>query len=151
MKPTYEQLETELAKTQELLKKALEEINSLRQEVSKLKEQLNRNSKNSSKPPSTDQKGNTPPDNPKKRKKRRGIARPPFPPERVDKHVMCSQENCPHCGSRSIQLSGKSSEILQQAELPEVKAEVTEYHLQNYSCNSCGKNSTAHLPEGIPD
>lgn len=44
MKPSYEELETKLQRTEELLKIALEEI-------IKLKEQLNRNSKNSSKPP----------------------------------------------------------------------------------------------------
>lgn len=73
MKPTYDQLEADLqkaktafedtktvledtkcdlAKTKELLKVALEEI-------AKLREQINRNSKNSSKAPSTDQKATT--------------------------------------------------------------------------------------------
>jgi hypothetical protein len=41
MKPTYEELEAALARTQELLKIALAEI-------AKLKEQINLNSKNSS-------------------------------------------------------------------------------------------------------
>src|SRR5271170_1877285 len=150
MKLTYEELAIELvntqialAKTQELLRKALEEI-------LKLKEQLNRNSKNSSKPPSTDQKGNT--DGQKKERQGRfGKARQLFPSERVDRHVHCTQENCPHCGSSSIQLSGQPPEILQQAELPEVRAIVTEYQLLQYSCNTCGQNSRAPLPSGIPD
>lgn len=159
MKPTYEELEAtlahikadfehtkaELAKTQELLKMALEEI-------TKLKEQLNRNSKNSSKPPSTDQKGNTNDDDQKKKRKgRKGKTRPLFPPERVNRHIQCKQENCPHCGSSSIKLSDQPPEILQQAELPKVQAIVTEYQLLKYGCNACGKNSVASLPEGIPD
>ena len=41
--------------------------------------------------------------------------------------------------------------ILQQIELPEVKAIVTEYQLLKYRCRSCGKSSTAALPEGVPD
>jgi len=56
MKPTYEELQTALANTQtelanmhHLLKLALERI-------AVLEEKLNKNSKNSSKPPSTDQK-----------------------------------------------------------------------------------------------
>jgi len=52
MKPTYEELEAALAKTQHLLKLALERI-------AVLEEKLNKNSKNSSKPPSTDQKPNS--------------------------------------------------------------------------------------------
>jgi len=52
MKPTYEELEAELARTQELLKKALDRIATL-------EDQINKNSKNSSKPPSSDQKSNT--------------------------------------------------------------------------------------------
>ena len=79
MKPTYEELEARLRdsearlrdsearlrdnearlqRTEFLLKVALEEI-------AKLKEQLGRNSKNSSKPPSSDPKGNTPGAKPK--------------------------------------------------------------------------------------
>lgn len=144
MKPSYEELEAELIQTKELLKLALEEI-------AILKEKLNINSKNSSKPPSSDQKGNTSSENKKKRKPRKGIARSPFPPERVDRHVDCTQENCPHCGSSSIQLNDGAHEILQQAELPEVKAIITQYLLRKYSCSSCGQNSTASLPEGIPN
>ncbi len=144
MNPTYEELETELRHTKELLKKALEEI-------ARLKEQLNRSSRNSSKPPSTDQKANAPDKKKKPRKARKGKARPPFPPERVDKHVECSRENCSHCGSQAIQWSGLSSELFQQAELPEVKAIVTQYELLKYTCMSCGKHSIAELPEGVPD
>lgn len=39
---------------------------------------------------------------------------------------------------------------MQQIELPEVRALVTEYILRKYNCNTCGKKSTANLPEGIP-
>lgn len=52
MKPTYAELEltlhhtqTELSQSREFLKKAIEEIGKLQDEVAKLKEQLNRNSK----------------------------------------------------------------------------------------------------------
>ncbi len=166
MNPTYSELELELhqtkaelnqtksllEQTRELLKKAFEEVGKLCDEVTKLKEQIARNSKNSSKPPSSDQKGNTGPNQSKKeRKKRKGKTRTPFPPERVDCSIQCSQENCPHCGSSAIQLNGQLPEILQQAELPEIKATVTEYQLLKYGCIACGKNSVAPLPVGVPD
>lgn len=172
MKPTYAELESELHRTrselaqvktelthtktelgqaQELLKKGLEELNRLANEVAKLKEKLDKNSNNSSKPPSSDQKGNTPPQLPKKqRKSRSGKAKAPYPPEKIDNHIECLLDNCPHCGSERLQWNG-DSEFLQQAELPEVKAIVTEYELLKYRCLSCKKNSIATLPLGIPD
>ena len=84
MKPTYEDLEAKVQRLEELLKQALEKI-------SQLEEQLKRNSKNSSKPPSTDQKSNTP-DTDKKppRDSRTGKARPSFPPDKIDRHVPLS-------------------------------------------------------------
>lgn len=114
MKPTYEELERELLSTKKLLRAALEEI-------AKLKEQLRCNSKNSSKPPSTDQKGNTSKKQKKSREPRVGKSRIPFPPERIDKYVECSRENCSHCGSLAIQWNEQPSELFQQAELPEVR------------------------------
>jgi transposase len=83
MKRTYEELEAELAKTQELLKQALEVIDRLKERINRLEEQINRNSKNSSKSPSTDQKGNTPDKEKKERPTRAGKARSLFPPERI--------------------------------------------------------------------
>ena len=50
MKPTYEELEARLITLERLLKQALDR-------VAELEERLNLSSKNSSKPPSTDQKG----------------------------------------------------------------------------------------------
>ena len=135
MKPTYEQLEStlhqtrveleqtkvELEQTKAELAKAMELLKVAFEEIAKLKEQLNLNSKNSSKPPSTDRKGNTRPDAQRKgRKGRKGRARPSYPAERVNTHISCTRENCPHCGSNAIKLSGQPPEILQQAELPEV-------------------------------
>lgn len=144
MKPTYEELEAEVKSLKELLKQAIEKI-------AKLEEQLNRNSKNSSKPPSTDQKSNTSDNQRKPRTPRIGKSRTPFPSDRVDAHVQCSQENCPHCGSAAIELSRTLGEKWQQAELPEVKAIITEYELLKYHCKGCGKNSIASLPYGVPD
>jgi len=143
MKPSYEELETELIKLKDLLKKALKEIESL-------KEKLNKNSNNSSKPPSSDQKKNTLDKSRKNRKNRKGINRPFFPKEQIDKRVECTLEKCPHCGSHSIE-DLSIFDILQQIELPEVKAIITEYIRKKYYCNSCKSSSFAKLPEGIPN
>ena len=89
MKPTYEQLEAENKRYQDLLTEAL-------QKIKELEEKLNKNSKNSSKAPSTDQKANTEEISPKKRASRAGKSRELYPEERVDNHVECTRSNCPH-------------------------------------------------------
>ncbi len=143
MKPSYEELEAELVKIKSLLKKALEEIESL-------KEKLNKNSNNSSKPPSSDQKKNTEDQPRKKRKNRKGMFRPFFSKEQIDKSIECSLEKCPHCGSHSIE-NLSAFDILQQIDLPEVKAIITEYIRKKYYCSSCKSSSFANLPKGIPN
>jgi transposase len=164
MRPTYEQLKEELAKakselaetkselaeTKRKLSDAMELLRLALEEIADLKEKLQINSRNSSRPPSSDQKANTADKERKRRKSRKGVARPAYPPERVDRRLECTRSNCPHCGSQSIERSGVP-EALQQAELPEVRAIITEYILHKYRCNGCGKHSLADLPSGVPD
>lgn len=152
MKPTYEELEAKLRDTEARLQRMEALLKAALEKIEQLEARINRNSSNSSKPPSTDQKANTADKekNPR-RASRAGKARPSFPPDKIDKQVQCTQENCPYCGSSQIHLNGQPSEVLQQAELPEIKASITEYLLQKYGCNECGKNSTASLPLWIPD
>lgn len=143
MKPTYEELESALAKTQHLLKIALERIAAL-------EEKLNKNSKNSSKPPSTDRKPNSQdrPDIPKK--SRQGINRTPYPADQVDHFISCNLETCPHCGGKDL-IDNEQPVSIQQVELPEVKASVTQFNCNKYTCGSCGEHSMAGLPVGIPN
>lgn len=149
MKPTYEQLEKKLAETEDKLRKTSELLKMALERIVKLEEQINKNSKNSSKPPSSDQKSNTPETKKKKRKGKKGVNRNFVPPERVDQHVQCSLDNCPHCGSPDLKLRD-AIEVLQQVELPEIRAIVTEYVLRKFQCKECGKNCSAKLPEGVP-
>lgn len=79
MKPAYEELEAKLQNAEAKIQRLEELLKLALEKIAKLEEQLNRNSKNSSKPPSTDQKGNTdktgknPP-----RSSRKGKARSPL-------------------------------------------------------------------------
>lgn len=150
MKPTYEELETRnrelearCEKLEGLLKKALDRI-------ARLEEQLNQNSNNSSKPPSSDHKSNTRHSKNRNRKPRQGITRALLPLDQVDKHEICEAHGCPHCGS--VDLASKGDPIiLQQVELPEVKGIVTQYDLHNYHCRACKSSVLAQLPEGVPN
>jgi len=150
MKPTYEQLETKLAatearheKTERLLKLALERI-------AKLEEQLNKNSKNSSKPPSTDEKPNTSDKRRKNRISRKGSSRTPFSSERVDHRVCCKRKCCPHCSSGKLQELSEVPFSWQQVELPEIQAIVTQFDCLRYKCKECNRRSMGSLPENIP-
>jgi transposase len=150
MKPTYEELEARnkelearCEKLEELLKKALDRIASL-------EEQLNRNSNNSSKPPSTDRKANTRSSKSRNRKPRQGFTRALLPLDQVDKHEICEVHGCPHCGSADLASKGDPI-ILQQVELPEIKGIITQFDLHNYQCRVCKSNVLAHLPEGVPN
>ncbi|MEO1975098.1 MAG: IS66 family transposase [Paracoccaceae bacterium] len=150
MKPTYEELEArnkELEarcdRLEELLKKALDRI-------ADLEEQLNRNSNNSSKPPSTDKKANTRPPKVRLRKPRKGSARALLPLDQIDRHEVCEIDDCPHCGSAELRSKGDPV-IFQQVDLPEVKGVVTQYDLHSYQCQTCKSNIIAPRPEGVPN
>lgn len=150
MKKTYEELERELQAAQEeilhlksLLKTALDRI-------AELEAKINRNSRNSSKPPSSDQKGDTP-DKPKKtRASRQGFARTPYPPERVNHHVECVLDKCPHCNSSDLCEVHGSLFSWQQVDLPPVQAVVTQFDCHKYRCKGCGQSSLGSPPPGVP-
>ena len=97
MKPTYEELEAELQETKTRLAeteaKLLETQNLLKlaiDRITALEERLNKNSKNSSKPPSTDQKSNSTKENTKK-KSRKGINRTLLPLDQIDTSTLVNQ------------------------------------------------------------
>lgn len=143
MKPTYEELEAKLDKTLNLLKLALERITVL-------EERLKKNSKNSSKSPSSDQKGNSPDKDQEPKKNRPGVSRKLLSPDQIDNFHICKLESCPCCGSTEL-VDKDQPLVLQQVELPEVKAVATQFNCTKYACASCGEESFASLPNGIPN
>ena len=134
--------DSKLARLETLLKAALARIVDL-------EEKFKKNSKNSSKPPSTDYKSNTSGKGDKRRGSRKGVSRKVLPPEQVDHFQACHLDTCPHCHSSNLVDLGIGTS-LQQTELPEVKATVTQFDLHKGCCQSCGKEATALLPTGIP-
>lgn len=150
MKPTYEQLEAKLLATDAKLTQTMQLLKMAVDRIAELEERLNKNSKNSSKSPSSDQKGNSPNKDKQPRKPRSGISRSLLSPDKIDRFHNCNLENCPCCGSDQL-VDQNESLILQQVELPEVKAVVTQFNCTKYACTSCGEKSFANLPNGIPN
>jgi transposase len=133
----------QLSETQRLLKLALERI-------TQLEERLNKNSSNSSKPPSTDRKPNSSGGSGTRKPRNKGTNRAFVPADQVDHFHTCSLNSCPCCGSKEL-IDLNEALLLQQVELPEVKAIVTQYIRTKYRCKGCDKSFRALLPEGVPN
>jgi transposase len=140
MKPTYEELENEIKDLKKLVKQLLERI-------ADLESQLNKNSKNSSKSPSSDQKSNLPQI---KRKETRpfhsGASRQLLPESMVTSRTERRIETCPRC--RSTMLSTGEVIKWQQIELPEIKPLVHQWDLHVCQCPNCQLVATPELHSG---
>ena len=163
-KPTYEELEarleetlSQLAQTSSRLAQTSSKLAEMQHffklaldRIAALEEQINKNSKNSSKSPSSDKKANTGDKDKKVRKPRPGVNRTLLPLEEIDHQIDCTLNSCPHCGSMEIIDQGQSI-ILQQAELPEVQAIITQFNRLKYRCAGCHHISLGELPIGTPN
>ena len=140
-----------------LLNAALKEIERLKVENTKLREiisRLEKNSSNSSKPPSSDivkppktlkNKGNLKIGAQKGHKQNFRI---PFDEAQIDKTIILKLETCPVCG-KNLQTSDKPANIHQQVELVDKPYIVTEYQLPWYWCDHCKSFHTAKIPPDV--
>jgi transposase len=132
------------------------QVDGLQEEVLKLREQLGRNSQNSSQPPSSD--GPKAPERPKRtpsgrkaggQKGHEGHGRELLPPEQVARTVKLKPVLCAGCGAL---LLGEDTEPVrhQVTEVPRIEAEVTEYQQHTLTCLVCGEQTTAEWPVDMP-
>lgn len=150
--PAVRMLVESLLEQVETLAKANE---ALQAEVNRLREQLDQNSRNSSRPPSSD-----PPDTPQRKRKpsgrqrggqpgHKGRTRELVPIEEVDEVVPVKPEACQQCGHP---LEGEDPEPRrhQVTEIPPIEPETTEYQLHTLDCPCCGSSTSAELPADVP-
>lgn len=124
-------------------------------EVSALREQVGRNSQNSSRPPSSDPPGmRSKKRTPSGRKQggqpgHEGASRKLRPVSEVKEVIPVKPEKCQQCGHH---LSGEDSAPRrhQVTEIPRMVAETTEYQLHMLECPECGAHTSADLPAGVP-
>ena len=143
-----------------LLKTLLAEFELLRQRVAhleaeneRLKQQLtgSTNSRNSSQPPSRDQKTNQPPD---KTKKKHG---PPFGHQKFsrpltdhpDRVIQVPVTECEQCHADLSRVAAEDFERRQITELPEAKPLVLETRQHLTTCPHCLTLNRAPLPQGL--
>lgn len=125
--------------------------------IEELKSRLNKNSSNSSKPPSSDKPWVKRPGKAATGKKKGaqaghvGRSRKQVPSQEVDAIVKVEVASaCQHC-SDGVVVQRKIRRRHQVWEIPAIKPHVTEYQLEGGRCNCCKKRSTAQLPVGVPN
>ncbi len=139
----------------ELILSLLTTTEQLKQRIIELEEQLNKTSRNSSKPPSSDPPNRPAP--PKRAPTGRksggqpghvGHGRSLKPVEQVDRIVDVRPLSCGECGQL---LLGEDSQPArhQVSELPRVVAEVIEYRRHSLSCLACAAATRGDKPPSL--
>jgi transposase len=133
-----------------------QEIPRLKAQVEKLQEQVNKNSQNSSKPPSSDppQKRSYPKpelSGEKKggRKGHHGHGRKLKGAEEVSKIVKSLPTECQECGAL-LMGEDPQPERHQVSELPKIVPEIVEYQRHTLDCSVCGTRNRAEWPKEMP-
>lgn len=128
---------------------------ALQAEVDRLREQLDQNSRNSSRPPSSD-----PPGTPSRKRKssgrqrggqpgHKGTTRELLSVEEVDEVVTVKPERCQQCG-HSLEGEDPEPRRHQVTEIPLIQPETTEYQLHTLDCPCCDERTSAALPTDVP-
>ena len=132
-----------------------EQVGQLRREVADLAARVEQNSKNSSRPPSSDGLGKPAPKSLRKRSGRRP-GRPKGQPAATmslaghPDHVIWHEPGC--CGRCGAGLGGARVTRLERrqvTEIPPVRAEVTGHQMIERECPGCGARTKAQAPDGV--
>ena len=147
-----------LLRMDEQIQQLTKQVAKQGEEIAELKRRLNRNSQNSSLPPSQD-----PPGAPGRKRPdpsgrpqgaqpgHRGKGRKLLPVEAVDRVVdhWPARCGCGHCFAEGDEQTGEPARH-QVTELPEIAVAVTEHRMHRRLCPDCGKATRAELPAGVP-
>ena len=120
--------------------------------IKKLEAQINKNSRNSSKPPSSDSPFKNKDKKKKKqsagvKKKRKGTTLKQV--EDPDEVVKCKVDFCEHCQCDLSAVNIQGMDKRQVTDLPPIKAYTTEYQGDIKECPYCHKITRAVFPEGV--
>lgn len=132
-----------------------DQLDEVVQRVQKLEDQVAKNSRNSSKPPSSDGLRK-----PKTRSLRRSEARKPGGQKGHEGHTLEMMANpdhievhelneCPHCESNLSTVAVSDRVRRQVYDVPPVQIEVTEHQAEIKHCPGCGQQVQAAFPEGV--
>lgn len=138
-----------------LVQQLIQNIKLLEERVQALEDQVAKNSRNSSKPPSSDGYAKPSPKSLRKRHKHKSGGQPGHTgtmlqfskhPDRVETHTL---QKCRHCQSSLEQVAAEGIEKRQVFDLPPTRIEVTEHQAEIKRCPWCGARNKADFPEGV--
>jgi len=145
------------AAVQELVLSLIAHVQALQAEIAKFREEVNRNSRNSSQPPSSD--GPDVPPKPSRQEQggrkrggqpgHKGTTRKLVAIEQVKEVHDVKPELCRQCG-HVLKGEDPAPHRHQVTEIPPLVAEVTEHRLHSLSCSDCGVETRGELPAGVP-
>lgn len=130
-------------------------VESLQREVAELRGRLSKNSRNSSKPPSSDGLNKPKPQslreksgrNPGGQEGHKGKALKMR--ENPDKVIVHSAERCEECSGSLKGVAVTGVERRQVFDLPPISLEVVEHQAEQKECPACGHMNTAAFPDGV--
>ena len=150
-----EELLSRIKQLEKALKIALDENSELRAENAKLRELLNKNSQNSSKPPSSDGLNKPKPKSQREKSDKKSggqkghAGKTLLQVENPDAVEIHQPMHCSGCDSNLAEVSAHGFEKRQVFEIPEPKITVTEHRCAKKQCPGCGKQNTAQFPAGV--
>jgi len=142
----------QLSNQVEMLQK---QVTELQKEVQRLKGQLAKNSRNSSKPPSSDGFKKPSPKSLRPRGKRKPGGQKGHPGstlkmvDKPDHTIIYPVDQCQRCGHRLADEASIDVEKRQVFDIPPIQMEVTEHQAQIKECSHCGHLNKAAFPEQV--
>jgi transposase len=136
------------------IKQLEDRIIQLEKRIEELERLLGMNSRNSSKPPSSDPPGMSN-EQPRHRRKKRGARnghqphlRELMPEKLVQKHIHLKPEACT-CGSTNLEETDHEPLRHQVVDIPPIEPQVTEYVQHLFRCKDCGELIYQPLPDDV--